>query len=88
MRYLGLVFLGLVLWVGQALADEVSDKLALRVITEGKNIGENYYGEFSKAQQMSLVVYKGDFYICMDFLAGQPLQMPDMDVLVSCWRND
>ncbi len=50
MRYLGLVFLGLVLWVGQALADEVSDKLALRVITEGKNIGENHYGEFSKVQ--------------------------------------
>ena len=93
MRYVGLVFLGLVLWAGQASADQVSDKLAKRVMTQGLTIGEDYYGTGPSAKRMSRVVYKFELYICMDYLKGLITQQPKtvaptMDVMIRCWEKD
>ena len=93
MRYVGLVFLGMILWAGQAGADQVSNKQAERIITRGETIGEDYYGEGPQAKRISRVVYNLELYICMDFLGVPPNQMPNTvaptnHVLISCWDDN
>ena len=43
MRYVGLVFLGMVLWAGQAVAAELDMERSEEVLVNGKMISEHYW---------------------------------------------
>ena len=69
MRYIGLVFLGLVFWAGQASAYMLSPDESLKVIIKGKTISEQYRrGNDEDVIRWSRVVYKNKLYICSDTL--------------------
>ena len=75
MRYLCLVFLGLVLLAGQASAAEVEAGFALKIMSEGRTIGELYQRLTDDEQtRISRVVYDGNLYICFDSLHGRHLE--------------
>ena len=63
MRYVGLVFLGLSLWAGQASADLVQNKEAVKIILEGKIIHKHIKDGVSLYMR---VIHKGTYYICYD----------------------
>ena len=64
MRYLGLVFLGLVLSAGQASAEVLRDMDAAKIFRDGKIAHKN------NATGLQIfrygVIYKGQYFVCMD----------------------
>ena len=67
MRYVGLVFLGLVLWAGKASAEFFIFDDAMKIIVKGETISELYYGIGEDAVRYSRVIYKNKLYICSDY---------------------
>ena len=71
MRYVGLVFLGMVLWAGQVTAEPLDDEKSLEVLVQGKTISQ-YYGEDSRYNRRgrkvryTRVIYRKKLYICED----------------------
>ena len=63
MRYVGLVFLGMVLWAGQASAAVFEGKEAAEIISYGEIIHSHVRSERSLFLR---VLYEGDYYICSD----------------------
>ncbi len=64
MRYLGLVFLGLVLSAGQASAEELIDGDAVKILKDGKII-HMQNREAQWGTQFS-VIYKDQYFVCRD----------------------
>ncbi len=86
MRYVGLVFLGMVLWAGQASAAKVDAEFALEIISQGKTIGEFYEENVDGAYRYSRVVHNGKLYICSDGLTGGP-HLDKYYVAYSCYDD-
>ena len=92
MRYVGLMFVGLVLWVGQASAARIIDRqVALEIITEGKTIGESYSTLEAFDQQVnyrtSRVVYQGRLFICHDWLIAPDDANNKQNVSYTCYDD-
>ena len=64
MRYVGLVFLGLVLSAGQASAELLIDGDAVKILRDGKII-HNKNREASWTTKFS-VIYKDQYFACID----------------------
>ena len=65
MRYIGLVFLGLVLWTGQASAGMVLGKAAEQIVIKGEIIHKIFR---EKRQWCEMrVIHEGNYYRCIDF---------------------
>ena len=80
MRYVGLVFLGLVLGAGQAAADLLEQKSAEEIILKGEII-HKHVNEKSRWFEMR-VIHKDTYYKCIDFyLAGEGFRL-------KCWSVD
>ena len=93
MRYVGLVFLGLVLWAGQASAARIMDRQStLEIITEGKTIGEFYTTLEVFDQQVnyrtSRVVYQGRLFICSDWLIAPDGENNKQKVSYTCYDDE
>lgn len=73
MRYLGLIVLGTVLWTGQASAERIATKEAVKIISEGKIMHQHLNGSSLNYR----VIHKGTYYICYDGL-------PTDDAYVFC----
>ena len=67
MRYLGLVFLGMVLWAGQASAVKIVGKPAVKIVSEGTIIHKHVVNDVSLNMR---VLHKGAYYVCKDGQAG------------------
>ena len=80
MRYVGLMFLGMVLWAGQASADMLHAEEAEKVLTQGKTISEFYVEAKFAAVRYTRVIYRNDLYICRDLQAGG-------QVRIACWDD-
>ena len=80
MRYVGLVFLGMVLWGGQASAEMLDAEEAEEVLTQGKTVSEFYEGTKYAGQRWTRVIYRNDLYICQDLKAGGQVQ-------IVCWDD-
>ena len=63
MRYLSLVFLGLVLWAGQASAEKFLDTAAVKIIADGKIIHRSNLEPLSLLMR---VIYEDKYFICVD----------------------
>lgn len=78
MRYVGLAFLGMVLWTGQVSAAKYEDEQALKIISEGKIINTHNVNE----QVLKLrVLYKGNYHICTDGAFSDT-------VFLQCWSYE
>tara|TARA_B100001059_G_C17468012_1_gene395514 strand:- start:97 stop:441 length:345 start_codon:yes stop_codon:yes gene_type:complete len=82
-RYVGLVFLGLVLWTGQASAELMSLKQSETIVAKGKTISEYYKRTDHQkiAVRHSRVVYNNVLFICTDYVEK-------FDVVVGCFSVD
>ena len=86
MRYVGLMFLGMVLWAGQVTAEPLDAEKSLEVLVQGKTISQ-YYGEDSRYNRMkskvryTRVIYRKKLYICEDGMwSGKSY--------VRCWDDE
>ena len=73
MRYVGLVFLGMVLWAGQASAERIATKEAVKILIDGRIMHQHLSGSSLTYR----VIYRGTYYICYDGL-------PTEDAYVTC----
>lgn len=64
MRYIGLVFLGLVLWAGQASAVLLEQKWAEEIVLNGEIIHKHVSEK--KGMFEMRVIHKNTYYMCMD----------------------
>ena len=64
MRCVGLVILGLVLWAGQASAEKIEVKQAVKIVVDGEIIHKHTKDGFRFRMR---VIHKGDYYVCKDF---------------------
>jgi len=62
-RYVGLMFLGMVLWAGQASAAVFKGKEAAEIISDGEIIHSHLRNDLILILR---VLYKGDYFICKD----------------------
>ena len=96
MRYLGLVFLGLVLWGGHtAGAVEMTAADSMEVVTNGKVVNQHIksYGkhEFGlDTYRTTRIIWKGRLYICEDYLVFHEKVTPDQvkgQVVARCFDD-
>ena len=70
MRYVVLVFLGLVLSAGQATAELLVDGDAVKILRDGKIMHKN------NAEGLKIfrygVIYKGQYFVCIDDYTRDP----------------
>ena len=64
MRYVGLVFLGLVLSAGQASAEFLRDGDAVKILKDGKIL--HIYTRESIYRTSFNVIYKSQYFVCVD----------------------
>ena len=86
MRYVRLMFLGMVLWAGPASAEMVPLEMAKQVLIEGKTIGEFYKKVGDALYRESRVIHDGSIYICKDWLSVLG-SVRDLYVSVRCWND-
>jgi hypothetical protein len=68
-RYVGLVFLGLVLWAGQAVALEIDGGTSKVILEKGKIVHERYDSSVKyPLQRVTRVFYRGNLFICTDYV--------------------
>ena len=67
MRYVALVFLGVVLWAGQASAVKIEGKPAVKIVLEGTIIRKHVVNDVSLNMR---VLHKGKYYVCKDGKLG------------------
>ena len=71
MRYVGLVFLGMVLWAGQVTAEAINSEKSLEVLVQGKTISQYYeadsrHNRMGRKARYTRVIYRKKLYICED----------------------
>ena len=64
MRYFGLVFLGMVLWAGQASAEKIEGTQAVKIVVDSEIIHKHTKDGFRFRMR---VTHKGDYYVRKDF---------------------
>ena len=82
MRYLGLVFLGMVLWAGQAVAAELDMERSEEILVNGKIISEHYFqtpNSYQPPIQFTRVIHDDDLFICIDNVRDMKLNMTCYD---------
>ena len=82
MRYVGLVFLGMVLWAGQAMAAELDMERSEEVLVNGKIISEHYFqppNSYQPPVRFSRVIHDDDLFICIDRVHDAKLNMACYD---------
>ena len=63
MRYLGLMFLGMVLWAGQATAEKFLDTAAVKIVADGKII---HRSNLERTSLLMRIIYEDRYFICVD----------------------
>ena len=93
MRYVGLVFLGMVLWAGQASAVELTIVESEKVLIKGKVVSEYYMTNKEKPvdvdtiTRITRVIWQSKLFVCQDFV-NFPRGMIDKAILtVRCYDN-
>ena len=76
MRYVGLVFLGMVLLSSQAFAKTYEDSEAEKIITSGKIIHMEVDGSFFNIR----VIYKSSYYSCYEYSYDGKLSLTCLSV--------
>ena len=83
MRYVGLVFLGMVLWAGQAMAAELDMERSEEVLVNGKIISEHYFqtpNSYQPPIRFTRVIHDDDLFICID-----NIRMEDKKLNMTCY---
>ena len=83
MRYVGLVFLGMVLWTGQAMAAELDMERSEEVLVNGKMISEHYWqpaNTYAPPVRFTRVIHDDDLFICFDSVG-----MKDKKLNMTCY---
>ena len=71
MRYVGLVFLGLVLWAGQVSAEPLDHERSKFILFSGEILSETYNTSLKRDFEYTRITrirYDGGLYICTDFV--------------------
>ena len=71
MRYVGLVFLGLLLWAGQVSAVLLDHERSKFILSSGEILSETYNTSLKRDFEYTLIArirYDGGLYICTDFV--------------------
>ena len=71
MRYVGLVFLGLVLWAGQVSAEPLDHERSKFILFSGEILSQTYNTSFKRDTEYTRITrirYDGGLYICTDFV--------------------
>ena len=71
MRYLGLMFLGMVLWAFQASAVTLDHDRSKFILFNGEILSETYNTSLKRDFEYTRITrirYNGGFYICTDFV--------------------
>ena len=81
MRYVGLIFLGMVLWAGQAMAAELDMERSEQILIKGKIVHERFIVKDRSYEfpRVTRVLYKGDLYICTDYLSAKQVNFRCFD---------
>ena len=80
MRYVGLMFLGMVLCGGHtAGAVEMTAGESMKVVTNGKVVSEHtrFSGNFKGVVRTTRIIWKGRLYICEDYVVRHDKITPD-----------
>ena len=82
MRYVGLVFLGMVLWAGQAVAITIGSERSKSILLNGEVISETYNTNIRldlEYTRITRIKYRGGLYICRDNVEGSEVRVECFD---------
>ena len=93
MRYVGLMFLGMVLCGGHtAGAVEMTAAESMKIVTNGKVVSEHtrLSGKFKDVVRTTRIIWKGRLYICEDYVVWHDKVTPDQvnaQVVARCYDD-
>ena len=94
MRYLGLMFLGMVIYGGHtAGAVEMTAAESMKVVTNGKVVSEHtrLTEKWKDTIRTTRIIWEGRFYICEDYVVFDPKHRLDVGTgraVVRCFDNE